>query len=254
VSGPPTLSLVVPVKDERENLRPLAVEVRAAMEELAVTWELLLVDDGSTDGSWEVIREIATGDPCVRGIRLDANHGQTAAFLAGFARAQGDLVVTMDADLQNDPRDIGGLLAAIAEGSDMAVGVRRRRRDSVVRRASSRVASAVRSAVLGDGFADVGCSLKAYRRAVLAGVPPLAGMHRFLPVLARWQGFRVAEVAVGHRPRRAGRSKYGIGNRLLVTFLDLLAVRWMRSRQLRHRVVEECRTAEPVEAALARRA
>lgn len=250
----PTLSLVVPVKDERENLRALAAEVRAAMDELAVTWEVLFVDDGSTDGSWDVVRELADGDVRVRGLRLDGNHGQTAAFLAGFARAQGDLVVTMDADLQNDPRDVGALLAAIAEGHDMAIGVRRRRRDSLLRRASSRVAYAVRSAVLGDSFADVGCSLKVYRRAVLAVVPPIAGMHRFLPVLARWHGFRVAEVPVGHRPRRAGRSKYGVANRILVTSLDLLAMRWMRSRQLHHRVVEECRAAEPVATELARQA
>lgn len=237
-ASPVSLSLVVPVKDERENLRPLVEEVRLEMDLLGSSYELIFVDDGSTDGSTELIRRLAEDDPRIRMVILDENHGQSAAFHAGFERAQGEVVVTLDADLQNDPHDIGSLLEALAR-CDLAIGVRTRRSDSWLRRVSSRIANAARSVVTGDRIQDIGCSLKAFRSPLLTEIPAFSGMHRFYPTLARMHGFRVVEVPVTHRPRRAGRSKYGIANRIGVTIVDLLAVRWMASRRFRYRVVEE---------------
>ncbi len=232
------LSLVVPIKDEKENLVPLVHEIRAALEGIGRPYEILLVDDGSTDGSRELIRAIAAEDSFVRGIFLERHYGQTAAFLAGFDRARGEILVTLDADLQNDPGDIPALVDAL-KTADMAIGYRVKRRDGIVKRISSRVANAVRSRVLKDSVRDIGCSLKVYRREVASAFPPYAGMHRFLPVLAKMNGFRVVELPVNHRPRKAGRSKYGTLDRLVAGTYDMLALRWMRKRLLRYNVVEE---------------
>ncbi|HXI04668.1 MAG TPA: glycosyltransferase, partial [Candidatus Saccharimonadales bacterium] len=160
--------------------------------------------------------------------------------LAGFRAARGRIVVTLDGDLQNNPADIPALLERIPE-FDAAVGYRRNRADGLVRRVSSRVGNAVRNAISGDDIIDTGCTLKAFRRECLAGLPGFKGMHRFLPTLIRMAGFRVCQVAVGHRPRVAGRSKYGIGNRLLPTMVDLMAVRWMKSRRITPGEIEEIR-------------
>lgn len=232
------ISIILPVKDEAPNLAPLVAEIHAALAMTGLSYEVLLVDDGSRDGSAAIIRGLALADPRVRGLVLDRNHGQTAAFVAGFERALGRLFVTMDADGQNDPRDIPLLLEAV-EGHDLAIGLRARRRDSLPKRLSSRVANAVRSWVTGDGVTDTGCSLKAFRPEVARAVPPFMGMHRFLPALARMDGFSVTQVVVSHRPRVAGRSKYGLWNRLLPGVWDLVAVHWMRHRRLHHEIVEE---------------
>jgi glycosyltransferase involved in cell wall biosynthesis len=232
------VSVVIPAYNERDNLAPLLEEVRAVLDGLGLRYEVLFVDDGSTDGSNRVLGDLRAADPRVRVVSLARNAGQSAAMDAGFRRAGGDVVVTLDADLQNDPADIPLLLAAL-DGWDAAVGVRVRRRDNLVRRASSRVANFVRNRLSEESIVDTGCSLKAFRRAALSRIVLYDGMHRFLPTLLRMEGYRVREVPVEHRARRHGRSKYGIGNRLVPSFVDLLAVRWMKRRKLRYEVKDD---------------
>lgn len=225
------LSVVAPVYDELENLRPLYERVRTALEG-GVSWELVLVDDGSRDGSAELIRDLALEDPRVRGVYFRRNSGQSAATVAGLLASRAPLVATLDADLQNDPADLPALLEALGD-ADAVVGYRVQRRDSWVRRASSRVANRVRNWVCGDDIRDTGCSLKIFRREALESVPRFNGMHRFLPTLLGYLGYRVLQHPVGHHPRTAGESKYGIGNRLGRGLADLFGVRWMRSRVIR---------------------
>lgn len=234
----PQLSIVIPAYNERENLLPLWEELRSTLVSLGRTFEAIFVDDGSDDGSREVLAAMRKSAPEVRVLRFAANCGQTAALMAGFRASRGEIVVTLDADRQNDPEDIASLLARIPE-YDAAVGYRRRRRDNWVRLLSSRVANGVRNALSRDDIIDTGCTLKAFRRECLAGLPMFTGMHRFLPTLIRMDGFRVCQVPVGHRARVAGRSKYGIGNRVFRSFHDLMAVRWMKSRRIRCNVTEE---------------
>jgi dolichol-phosphate mannosyltransferase len=231
----PRLSLVIPLFNEAENLPVLAGEIRSALEPLGDSWESLFVDDGSTDGSLDVLRRLAAADRTIRILRHRQNAGQSAALIAGFRAARGAIVVTLDADLQNDPADIPALLARLGRSAevsdcDAVSGVRRNRQDTWVRRVSSRVANGVRNWATDEQVSDVGCSLKAYRREVLEGLPMFSGMHRFLPTLVRWNGARLAEIPVHHRPRLHGTAKYGIGNRLFRALADLMAVRWMRTR------------------------
>jgi len=238
-TGRNAVSVVVPVYNELDNLEPLVRELGEVLEGAGLDAEVLLVDDGSTDGSSARIDELAraeAGRVRVRGLHFRRNCGQTAAFDAGFKAARGDVVVTMDADLQNDPRDIPRLLGALGE-ADAAVGYRALREDSWLRRVSSRIANAVRNRLSGDDIIDTGCTLKAFRRESLAGLKLYTGMHRFLPTLLRIEGRRVVQLPVGHRPRVHGTSKYGVWNRLFVSFTDLLAVRWMKKRRLGYEVV-----------------
>lgn len=228
----PVLSLVVPVFDERDNLGVLVAEVEAALADLGCPWEMIAVDDGSRDGSLDRLLELGRERCWLRVLTLGGHRGQSAALLAGFRAARGETVVTLDADLQNDPADIPLLLAALA-GHDVVSGVRHERRDRWLRRISSRLANGLRRRVLDDGIHDVGCSLKAYRREVLAEVPAFDGMHRFLPALVRLRGARVCEIEVRHRPRLRGRSKYGVRNRLGRGIVDLCGVAWLRRRWLR---------------------
>ena len=231
----PRLSAVVPAYNEAESLPELVAELSAALESTARSWEMLLVDDGSQDGSADWMAAQAAREPRIRVIRLERNAGQSAALAAGLARARGDVVVTLDADLQNDPADIPALLAAL-ERADVVSGVRADRHDPWIRRVSSRIANAARRAVLGDRVTDIGCSLKAYRREVLEGLPMFVGVHRFLPALCAFRGARVVEVAVRHRPRTRGVSKYGMRNRLWRGVHDLIGVSWLRRRLVRYHV------------------
>ena len=223
------LSAVVPVRDERESLDPLLAELRAALEATGRSWEIVLVDDASGDGGTERMRDAARQDARVRVIVLPRRGGQSAAIVTGLARARGRVIVTLDADLQNDPADLPRLLEAL-EHADVVSGVRADRRDPPMRRLASDVANAVRRAVLGDSVTDIGCSFKAYRREALAGLPAFVGVHRFLPALCQFRGARLAEVIVSHRPRRFGKSKYGIANRIARGLYDLAGVRWLKSR------------------------
>lgn len=234
---PPWLSVVIPAFNEEANVEACYRELVPILEGLGRPFEVIAVDDGSTDRTFEILAELAAADPRLRLIRFRRNAGQTAALDAGFRAARGEVVVTMDADLQNDPRDIPRLLAELG-ASDAACGWRVRRQDPWPKRVSSRIANAVRNRLTAEAIHDTGCSLKAYRRECLARLKLYRGMHRFLPTLLKLEGFRVVEVPVNHRPRRAGRSKYSIGNRLWTGLADLFAVRWMMKRRLRYEIAE----------------
>jgi len=234
----PELSLVIPVFNEADNLAPLKEEIVQVMEDVAKRFEIIFVNDGSTDGSAEALRGLRAGDSRVRVLTFERNAGQTAALAAGFAAARGAIVVSLDADLQNDPKDIPLLLEGLA-GHDAAVGWRGSREDPWLRRISSRVANTVRNALSDDDIIDTGCSLKAFRREALLRIKLFNGMHRFLPTLLRMEGYRVCQVKVGHRPRLSGESKYNIRVRAFRSFADLLAVRWMKRRMPRYHATEE---------------
>ena len=229
------LSIVAPVYNELESLDPLVQELLETFAGGGLEYEIILVNDGSDDGSSEKIGQLTAAHGAVRGLHFKSNCGQSAAIDAGLRAARGSSIVTMDADLQNDPADIPVLLSALGE-CDAAVGYRRRRMDSWVRRLSSTIANGIRNLVSGDDIIDTGCSLKAFRRESLEGIKLFGGMHRFLPTLLRIEGRSVRQLPVNHRPRRFGRSKYGIRNRLFSSFHDLLAVRWMTRRRLGYEV------------------
>ena len=234
------LSVVIPVYNEEDNLPPLWAELREVLEGLRLSFEVVFVDDGSRDRSAEIIRGFRERDPRVRLVRLKANAGETAATDAGFKAARGRWVVTMDADLQNDPHDIPAMLAQL-EQWDAATGwrVNRSEGDSVVRRASSRIANRVRNALSEETIQDSGCTFRAFRRECLRGLVLYRGFHRFIPTLLKMRGYRVLEVPVKNRPRRFGQSKYGVMNRVFVATADLLVVRWMKNRFLRYEVAED---------------
>jgi glycosyltransferase involved in cell wall biosynthesis len=246
MTAPLELSIIVPLYDEAESLPILWKELDEALGMLPGPAEVIFVDDGSTDASAAVIRGLMARDARIRLVRLAVNAGLSAAFHAGLIRARGGIIVTMDSDLQSDPRDIQRLLARL-EGADAVVGWRRRRQDPWLKRLSSRVANAIRVAVTGDRIRDSACSLRVMRRECVDAIPPFAGMHRFVPTLLRMGGHRVVEMPVNHRPRRFGYSKYGIRNRALVAFVDLLFVRWMLARVPRGVALEEreATAAEP---------
>ena len=224
----PELSLVVPAYDEEESLNALYARTEKALGN-TLLWELIIIDDGSHDGTARVIQEIAKHDARVRGASLACNSGQTAATQVGIGMARGELIATLDADLQNDPADIPSMLAALGD-ADAIVGYRVVRHDSRLRRVSSWVGNSVRNLLSGDHIRDTGCALKVFRATAIRSVPLFEGMHRFLPTLLRFHGYSVIEFPVSHHPRVAGRSKYGVLNRAWVGFKDLLAVRWMRQR------------------------
>lgn len=235
---PPDVSIVIPVFNERDNLRILLSEIRQALTDRSETWEVLFVDDGSDDGSREVLRALAGEDPHVRALRLAKNSGQSSALAIGFQTARAPVIVTLDADLQNDPADIPKLLDALV-GCDLVSGVRAHRRDDFVRRVSSKIGNRARRLVVGDSITDIGCSLKAYRSHLLRGLPMFDGMHRFLPGLLENRGARVLQVPVNHRPRVHGESKYNINNRLWRGLADLAGVRWLQKRWIATESFEE---------------
>ena len=238
MSAPVELSLVVPVYNERESLRILVAEVDRALA--GRRYEIVAVDDGSSDGSLDELKALKRDHPELHIVALAANAGQTAAFAAGFRVARGRVVVTLDADLQNDPADIPALVAELAKSGATAVaGYRVDRRDSGWKRLQSRVANRVRNRLNRETIRDTGCSLKAFRADALRELALFNGMHRFLPTLIRMQGGSVREVPVRHRPRRYGKTKYGMWNRVFRGLADALAVRWMQRRALRYRVREE---------------
>jgi glycosyltransferase involved in cell wall biosynthesis len=231
----PQLSLVIPVRDEVDSLEALHREIDAALAAPGI--EILFVDDGSRDGSLERLEELAAKDPRVRVLALDGPRGQSAALAAGFRAARAPLTATLDADLQNDPADLPRLLAAL-DGADVVCGVRTPRADPWRRRAAARIGNSVRNLLMGEAVSDAGCALRVMRTAPLRRLRPFRGMHRYLPTLLALEGARVREIPVSHRPRLHGRSKVRGWARLRAGLLDVLGVRWLKSRQLRYGVRE----------------
>jgi glycosyltransferase involved in cell wall biosynthesis len=227
----PELSLFLPVLDEEENLRPMHRKISEALNELGKTAEVIYVDDGSTDKSLEILKEIAANDARVRVVSLRRNYGQTAAMSAGIDAARGAILIPMDADLQNDPKDISRLLNKLDEGFDVVSGWRKNRKDTLLmRKIPSQIANRIISFIGGVPLHDYGCSLKAYRRDVIQDVKLYGEMHRFIPIYAAWAGARVTEIPVDHHARTFGKSKYGISRTVKVIF-DLITIKFMASYQ-----------------------
>ena len=223
----PELSLFLPVLDEEENLRPMHAKIAAALDALGKTAEVIYVDDGSTDKSLEILKEIAADDSRVRVISLRRNYGQTAAMSAGIDASKGEILIPMDADLQNDPADIARLLDKLDEGYDVVSGWRKNRQDKLIsRKIPSQIANRIISWIGGVHLHDYGCSLKAYRRDVIQDVRLYGEMHRFIPIYASWAGARVTEIPVDHHARTMGKSKYGISRTIKVVF-DLMTIKFM---------------------------
>ena len=240
----PALSVVVPVHDEVENLRPLIEEIAAALDG-GPDFEIVYVDDGSGDGTADLLTALAAEHPRLRWVRHRARHGQSAAIWSGVEAARAPLIATLDGDGQNDPADIPKLLAQVEEaGIDesnglMVVGERAERRDSLLKRVSSRVANGVRAGLLKDQTPDTGCGLKVFPRAAFLDMPRFNHMHRFLPALMMRGGGRVISVPVGHRPRGGGVSKYGVLDRLWIGIVDLFGVRWLQRRAMSPDIVDD---------------
>src|SRR5258708_1746207 len=227
------VSVIVPAFNEEENMSILQSELKLALD--AIDHEIIFVDDGSIDRTVERI----VAAPNIRVIRFEKNTGQSAAIYAGLKAARGATAVLIDGDLQNDPADIPKLLAEIMRGADLVCGYRAQRRDTRVKRLTSRIANAVRSRFTKDRVRDTGCTLKAMRRECVSALVPFKGMHRFIPALVKGAGYRLVEIPVNHRPRRFGQSKYGLGNRALRATVDMFGVRWLLSRRLNYKIREE---------------
>jgi glycosyltransferase involved in cell wall biosynthesis len=228
------ISIIIPVYNEQDNLALLLKKISAVLPKLRDSAEILFVNDGSTDDSLPVMKILRENNPAVRIINLDRNCGQSAAFDVGFRSAKGDIIVTLDADLQNDPDDIPKLIDKL-KSCDMAYGWRKDRKDPLLKLASSRIANFIRNKVSGEDVKDTGCSLKAYRKHCLKDIKLYDGMHRFLPTLVRMEGFKAEEVEVSHNPRKYGRSKYNLRKRLVRPLFDLLAVAWMKKRHFHYK-------------------
>jgi dolichol-phosphate mannosyltransferase len=236
----PELSFVIPCYNEQDNLRALVKAISDSVAPLQRSYEIVITDDCSKDNSWPVLKEIAATDRRVRGLRFAYNCGQSAAMWAGMKTARGKIIVTLDADLQNDPQDLARLLEPMTK-FDCVCGSRvaaRSQGDSWVRVASSRIANGVRNKLSGENISDAGCCYRAFKRECIDNLKFFKGMHRFLPTLFKIEGYTVTEVDVRTNPRVAGKSNYGIGNRLFASFYDLIAVRWMKKRMFRYKVSE----------------
>jgi dolichol-phosphate mannosyltransferase len=232
----PELSVIVPLYNEEENLPILQRELTAALD--GIDYEIVFVDDGSRDATRQTIALDASGR--VRVLAFEYNAGQSAAMYAGLHAARGRMLALLDGDLQNDPADIRQLMTeAQRTGADLVCGYRARRKDTLVKRLTSRIANTVRSRFTRDGVRDTGCTLKLMRRECVGALVPFVGMHRFIPALIKGAGFRLVEMPVNHRPRRFGVSKYGLGNRALRATVDMFGVRWLLTRQLRYRIVAD---------------
>lgn len=242
----PLLSVVIPVRDEEESIPVLGREMAGALDEAGLAWEAVWVDDGSRDGSAGELACLAAADPRHRWLRLAAHQGKAAALAAGFEAARGELIATLDGDLQNDPHDLPLMVALLQSSAvDVVIGVRTERKDPLVRRVSSRIGNRFRDLVTGDHVTDVGCGVRVFRARFARGIPTFAGMHRFLPTLMRLRGARVREIPVRHRPRVYGRAKYGIINRFAAGIVDTLGVLWLRLRWTEPRVDERSPVPPP---------
>jgi len=230
MSVSPAISVVVPLYNEEGNVAELQRQIEAALA--SRDYEIVLVDDASTDNTLANI----PGGERVRVIQFEKNSGQSAAMHAGIHQSRGDIIVTLDGDLQNDPADIPAMITMLNQGWDLVCGYRQKRKDTAFKRLQSRIANAVRSRFVGDGVRDTGCTLKAMRRDCREALLLFNGMHRFIPALIRNMGWRVTELPVNHRPRVSGVSKYGFGNRAWRATMDMLGVRWLNSRRTQYRI------------------
>lgn len=236
----PEISVVLPCHNEQDNLQPLVDAIRKALDPLPRSYEIVITDDRSSDGSWALLQKLAAADARIRAQRFEKQCGQSAALWAGMRAAHGKIIVTLDADLQNDPADLPKLLAGL-DKADCVCGSRveaRGKGDSWVRVASSRIANGIRNKLSGETITDAGCCYRAFKRECIAEVKFFNGGHRFLPTLIKMEGYTVTEVAISHHPRAAGQAHYGVWNRLFKSFYDLLAVRWMKKRFLKFKVVD----------------
>ena len=238
------LTVILPVFNEVQNLALLWPELIGILEVHWQRFEVIFVDDASTDGSTEWLRELARRDARVRYVRFKLRGGLTAALDAGYHRARGPIVVTMDSDLQSDPADIPRLVAALQD-ADAATGWRVHRHDTWLKRFSSRIGNFIRNRITRETVRDSACTLRAMRRACTTALPPYDGLHRFVPTLLRIAGYRVVEVPVTHRARRFGESKFGVRNRAWRAFRDLLFVRWMQQRVLRYAIEPAAKSVRP---------
>jgi glycosyltransferase involved in cell wall biosynthesis len=233
----PYLSLVIPAYNEQENVPTLLQRVEAALNQTGKPFEVIIIDDGSTDGTPTLLAEAMQRSPWLRVLRMAENRGQSAAFEAGFKAARGQVIATIDADLQNDPEEIPRLLPML-DGCDMVTGWRKDRHDTTFRRLQTRIANRIRNWLSDETIQDSASSLKLYKRHCVEGLKLYNGMHRFFPTLVKMRGFTVLETPVKHSPRFAGTAKYGFRNRAWRAFIDLLAVRWMKKRYLKYEVSE----------------
>ena len=236
----PVLSVVLPCHNEQENLLPLIQAIRDSLGSLKMTFEIVVTDDASTDRSWEVLKQMAATNPGLRLQRFATNSGQSAALWAGIRAARGSIIATLDSDLQNDPRDLPLLIASL-DKFDCVCGSRvaaRGQGDNFMRIVSSRIANSVRNRLSGENISDAGCCFRVFKRECVANLKFFKGMHRFLPTLIKMEGYTVTEIPIRQNPRVAGASHYGVWNRLLGSFYDLLAVRWMKKRMSRFEISE----------------
>lgn len=235
-----TFSIVIPAYNEQENLPVLMREIQEVFKNRPKPSEIIFVDDGSTDQTLKILLEIKSQytDFPVRVLSMDRNHGLSAALDAGFLHAASEIIVTLDADLQNDPADIPKLLESL-QNYDVVIGIRARRKDPFIKKVSSRIANTIRDFVLKESWKDTGCTLKVYRHSFLENIKLFDGLHRFLPTLLKMEHARILEVEVNHRKRMYGKSKYHLWNRLTGPLRDLLAVRWMKQRHFHYRVEEK---------------
>jgi len=231
------ISVVVPVYNEEENLPILVTRLVEVLDPLRKTYEMIFVDDGSKDKSREILKGMTSKYPQIRILGFRTNCGETAAGAAGLKEARGRVVITIDADLQNDPKDIPAMLAYLEE-YDMVTGWRQKREDSWVKRITSKIANRIRNGLSGESIRDSGCTFRAYKRECLQDLKLYKGMHRFMPTLVKMEGFRVIEIPIAHHPRQFGVSKYTTWNRMWRALVDLLAVRWMKSRHIHYEIEE----------------
>lgn len=232
-------SVVLPVYNEQDNLNILFSEIKRGADATGRPWEAVFVDDCSTDNSLAIIKQLAETHAEVRYVAFAENQGQSAAFCAGFDAAESDIVVTMDADLQNDPADIPKMLDMFGQDCEMVIGWRAKRKDTFIKRISSKIANKIRDAIVDDGVHDTGCSLKVMRTDLLLKLPRFKNMHRYFPILMKTQGARIKEVKVNHRERGAGESKYGTLDRAMAGIYDLIGVKWLLNRHIGYSVKEK---------------
>jgi len=233
------ISIVVPVFNEEDNIPILYKELRDALDGLDKEYEIIFIDDGSQDKSLDKLRRLKRPHPFIKIVSFEKNYGQSAALKIGFEKARGDIIITIDSDLQNSPYDIPKLLSYIEKGYDVVSGWRRYRQDSLKKRAASTIANYIRNKIIKDNIKDTGCTLKVYRRDYIKRLKLYNGLHRFLPAILKMEGARIIEVEIAHRKRRFGKSKYGIRNRILKPFVDALAVLWMKKNTMNPEIKEE---------------